>query len=60
MSGIPDGLKGVMTYRLRTASLGHTVVSRPPPPPQVRTEPRALRLLSKRSTTQPPVVLLDL
>lgn len=33
MSGIPDGLKGVMTYRLRTASLGHTVVSRPPPPP---------------------------
>lgn len=59
MSGIPDGLKGVMTYRLRTASLGHTVVSRPPPP-QVRTEPRALHLLSKRSTTQPPVVLLDL
>lgn len=58
MSGIPDGLKGVMTYRLRTASLGHTVVSRPPP--QVRTEPRALHLLSKRSTTQPPVVLLDL
>lgn len=30
MSGIPDGLKGVMTYRLRTASLGHTVV--PPTP----------------------------
>lgn len=59
MSGIPDGLKGVMTYRLRTASLGHTVVPGPPSP-QVRTEPRALRLLSKRSTTQPPVVLLDL
>lgn len=26
MPGIPDGLKGVVTFRLRTASLGYTVV----------------------------------